>query len=153
MLTVRRPVYLWSALALLVASLVHALVWFAARLFAAQAAHGLDEAMRQMGQSVFWMVCALALWLIQTPRSRVTAMAQVLGCALLVCVVGSVMAFNNLTSTQNFEFSLNNMLIFTVVAVPMIALQLILALPSAALFQQLLLMHPPRPAPEAQVAG
>jgi len=130
---------MWCPLALLAAGVVHGVLWYLARAIAAQSEQAAGDAVRQVGLSVFWMVCAAAVWQIHSPRKRVHAVIQVLAAALLVGLLGSVMAFANLTSTQNFEFNLNNALIFTVVALPMIASQIILALPSAVLFQQILL--------------
>ncbi|UDF03858.1 hypothetical protein [Asticcacaulis sp. AND118] len=149
MLTARRPLFLWFVLALLAATLLHACVWFAARLFAAQGFLAAAEGARQMGLSLFWMVCTASLWLIQGPKNRFHAVLHVLGCAFLVCALGSFMAFSNLTFSQNFEFSLKNMLVFGLVAVPMVVSQVLLALPSAILFQMILLGRPPRLTDEA----
>ncbi len=144
LLTARRPLFLWFSLALLAASILHACVWFAARVFAAQGLLAAPEGARQMGLSLFWMVCATSLWLIQGPKNRLHAVGHVIGCAFLVCSLGSVMAFSNLTLSQNFEMSFSNLLVFALVAVPMVASQVLLAVPSAVVFQLILLKRPPQ---------
>jgi|GEM_PF-1015227 len=152
LLTARRPLFLWFALALLAASVLHACVWFAARFFAAQGLLAAAEGARQMGLSLFWMVCAAALWLIQGPKNRLHAVGHVVGCAFLVCSLGSFMAFSNLTLSQNFELSFSNLLVFSLVAVPMVASQVLLAVPSAVLFQMILLKTSPKAAAGAHGA-
>jgi len=150
LLQTRKPFVMWCPLALLASGAVHGVLWYLTRAIAAQGEIAGGDSVRQIGLSVFWMVCAAAVWQIKSPRKRLHAVGQVLIAALLIGLLGSVMAFINLTLTQNFELSLNNALIFAVVALPMVVSQLIVALPSAVLFQQILLKRPALVGPDAE---
>ncbi|MDC7682830.1 hypothetical protein PQU92_06055 [Asticcacaulis sp. BYS171W] len=147
MLTVRQPSYLWVVIALAAASVVHAVAWFVARATVLPVPEALHETQRQVMLALFWMVCVSALWMIQAPKSRLKALLHVLGCAFFVCLLGSIVAFTNWMVAQNVGFDLTNLTTFSFYALLMILGQMFLSLPSAALFQQVLLA-PQREAPD-----
>ncbi|MFT4090591.1 MAG: hypothetical protein QM645_07660 [Asticcacaulis sp.] len=135
----RTPAFPWIVTGLLGALSLHGLAWFFSRVYAVPLAEALHETQRQVMLALFWMVCAIALWSMHPPKSRLTALFHIMACAFVVCFLGSGVAFFNWMVSQNVAFDGQNLLIFSGYALLMILGQLFLALPSATLLQQIVL--------------
>lgn len=145
MLHFRKPRLPWIVTALIGAGSVHAIAWFVGRVAAsAELGDALMETQRQVILALFWMVCATAIWMIRPPKSRFSALLHVLGCAFFVCFLGSMVAFVNWMVGENIGFNIDNLTTFSLYALLMILAQLVLAVPSAALLQQIMLTRPPK---------
>lgn len=135
----RSPAFPWIVTGLIGALALHALVWFLTRAFALAWPEALQETLRQALLAVFWMVCPIALWSMQLPKSRLSALLHIMTCAFVVCLLGSAVAFVNWMVSENIGFHTDNLLPFSAYALLMMLGQLSLAMPSAALLQQVLL--------------
>lgn len=140
----RPPAFPWIITGLIGALSLHGLAWFFSRAFAASPAEAFMETQRQVILALFWMVCAIALWMMHPPKGRMTALFQIMACAFVVCLLGSAVAFFNWMIAQNVPFDATNLLVFSWYALLMMLGQLFLALPSATLLQQIVLA-PDRP--------
>jgi hypothetical protein len=117
------------------------MVWLVTRLLARLSLEeALFDTQSQMMLSLFWMVCVIMIWSIKQPRSRFMAIGLTLLCAFFVCFLGSVVAFVNWTLAAQTGFSFDNLIAFGMYALLMILAQVFLAIPSAALLQQILLV-------------
>jgi cytochrome bd-type quinol oxidase subunit 2 len=133
-LRLRRPDGLWLALAGVAALCAQGAVWLAARALAGDA-NAAVEAARQMALAPGWMVCALILWKIRPPSSRLHAVASVFLCALAVTVLGSLAALARLVLLDNYPASQELLSSFTLLSLVLLVGHLALALPAMLVMQ------------------
>jgi len=134
----RPPAFPWIITGLICALSLHGLTWFISRILSGPA-EALEITLRQVLLALFWMVCAILLWAMRLPKNRLVALIHIMACAVVVCVLGSGVAFFNWMVAQNVAFGGQNLLLFSGYALLMMLGQLFLALPSAALLQQIVL--------------
>ncbi len=143
-LEIRRPETTWMLTGVLVTLCLHGLLWW---VFSGIVS--LNEPVRQSRQvmisALFWMIGALAWWKYRLPQSRLHAVMSVLGCVLLVAIVGTVFAFLALVF-RGVVFDHQVTTTFSLLGGVLLIAQLILALPSSLVLQGLVLR---RRAPEA----
>lgn len=126
--------------ALLLGVAAHAIVWFLLQTLLGQTVGAAwYDAKRQGFLSLTWMICALAYWTLNTPRSRKSATFQVLLAALLVTLAGSIGAFFKMWLGPQSV----NVLGFWFYGLWVAASQLILSVPSALALQALALRKTP----------
>ena len=85
-----------------------------------------------------WMVCAIAWWKMKVPQSRLHAVFTVLLTALAVALGGTGVHFIGLLF-KGVLFDRREMVGFVLMSAVLLVAQLILAVPSAVLMQQLVL--------------
>ncbi len=85
-----------------------------------------------------WMVCAIVWWKMKTPQSRLHAVFTVLLSAFAVALAGTAVRFIGLLF-QGVLFDKRVLITFSLLSAVLLVAQLILAVPSAILMQQLVL--------------
>lgn len=136
-LEIRRPETTWMLTGVLVTLCFHGVLWW---LFSGLVS--LNEPVRQSRQvmisALFWMIGTLAWWKYRLPQSRLHAVFSVLGCVLLVALVGTVFAFLALVF-RGVIFDRQVTTTFSLLSGVLLVAQLILAVPSAVVLQALVL--------------
>jgi cytochrome bd-type quinol oxidase subunit 2 len=133
-LRLRQPDGLWLVVAGAIALCVHGAVWLAARILTGDAG-AVAEALRQMALALGWMACALILWKIRPPTSRLHAIASVFVCALAVTVLGSLAALARLVVIDHYAASQELLSSFTLLSLVLMIGHLVLALPAMLVMQ------------------
>jgi hypothetical protein len=134
----RKPVTTWNITAVLLALVLHGIMWFVVRLVFGDS-EAVSAAQGQMILALMWMIGAIAIWWINLPPSRLHAVLMVLGCALFVTMLGSGVAlikFILLDGTRATQELLSSFLIWGGL---MVLAQIVLAVPSAILLQMVAL--------------
>ena len=134
-LQVRTPETRWLVLAAVIALCLHGLCWYVTRLLMGDGAEALAETQRQMCLALAWMVCALIMWKISLPPSRLHAVLTVLTCALFLALLGSGAAFIKLVVVDHAMVNEKLISSFLVLGGLLVAAQLVLSVPSAILLQ------------------
>ena len=93
-----------------------------------------------------WIVCAIVWWHMKTPQSRLHAVVTVLLTALAVGLAGTIVRFVGLLF-QGVLFDHRVLVTFSLLSAVLLVAQLMLAVPSAILMQQLVLRRT-RPMPD-----
>lgn len=118
--------------------ILHGVCWFVAKLL-----WGDDEALantqRQMVLALGWMVCALAMWRMAPPPTRLHAYVTAMVCALFLSVLGSVAALLKLLFVDGASLNGKFLSSFAMLGGLVMVAHFLSALPSAALLQGLAL--------------
>jgi len=130
----RKPVTTWNITAVFLALVAHGVMWFVARLVFGDS-QAVSAAQGQMILALMWMIGAIAIWWINPPPSRLHAVLLVLGCALFVTVLGSVVAFMKFTVLDGGRATQELFSSFIIFGGLMVLAQMGLAVPSAILLQ------------------
>jgi len=85
-----------------------------------------------------WMVCAVVWWKMKMPRGRLHAVSSVLVSALAVSLAGTVISFLGLL-VKGVMYDHQTLKRYLIYYALLVIVQLILAVPSAVLMQQLVL--------------
>ena len=93
-----------------------------------------------------WMACTVAWWKMKPPQSRLHAVVSVLVCAAAVALAGTILGFIGLVF-HGVLFDRRELRGYSLLFGLLLIVQLILAVPSAILMQQVLLRRPAQPAP------
>ncbi|MDI7776051.1 hypothetical protein [Asticcacaulis sp. EMRT-3] len=133
-LHLRQPETPWLIAATAAALCLHGALWFVARTLAGDAAAG-GEACRQMVPALGWLICALVVWKVFAPSSRLHAVFSAWGCTLAVVVLGSLAALIRLVLLQGYAPSHELLSSFSMLSLMLVLAQLIMALPSILLLQ------------------
>ena len=134
-LTIRMPETRWMILAAVIALCLHGLCWYATRTLMGDGPEALAETQRQMCLALAWMVCALVMWKISLPPSRLHAVLTVLTCALFLTVLGSAAAFIKLVLVDHAVVNGKLISSFLTLGGLLVVAQLVLSIPSAILLQ------------------
>jgi hypothetical protein len=134
----RKPVTTWNITAVFAALVLHGIMWFAARLLFGDN-QAVSAAQGQMILALMWMIGAIAIWWIKLPPSRLHAVLLVMGCALFVTVLGSVVAFMKYTVIDGGQATQELFSSFIIFGGLMVLAQIALAVPSAILLQMVAL--------------
>lgn len=133
-LSFRKPDKTWMLTAGIAALCLHGLLWFVAGTLYGNA-DALAETQRQMVLAVFWIVCAVILWKIAVPASRLHAAMGVLTCALFVTVLGSVAALVKLWLVDHAALTKDLLTSFGLLSGVMGLVQMAIAVPTAFVLQ------------------
>ncbi len=133
-LAYRKPATTWMITSAFLSLLLHGICWFLAKKI-----WGDDEALansqRQMMLALGWMVCALAMWRISPPPSRLHAYVTAMVCALFLSVLGSVAALLKLVFVDQAPLNGKFLSSFAMLGGIVMLAHFMSALPSAALLQ------------------
>ncbi len=139
----RKPPIRWMIIAGIAALCLHGIAWFATRVLAGDGAAAWGETQRQMALAIAWMVCALVLWMINPPVSRLHATLSVLLCALFVILLGSAAALVKIVYVEGAQLSSRLLSSFGLLGGILMLSQLALAVPSAIALQMVALVRRP----------
>ncbi len=138
-LTFRKPEKTWMLLSGIAALCLHGALWFVAQSVFGGDSDAMSETQIKMVLAVSWIVCALVLWKIGMPASRLHAVLSVLTCALFVTGLGSVAALIKLIFIDRAEPTHELLSSFGLLSGLMLLAHLALAAPTAILLQGLAL--------------
>jgi ABC-type glycerol-3-phosphate transport system permease component len=149
-MTLRLPTLELRNTAWMLGGIVVTLCLFGALWFFVSHLVNLEEAATEswvvMISGLGWMVCPLVWWKTRPPQSRLHAVFFVLLCALVVALAGTALGFIGLLF-HGVLFDRRELRGYSLLFSVLLIVQLILAVPSAALMQQLVLRRI-RSAPE-----
>ena len=134
-LNFRKPDWTWMLLSGVAALCLHGGLWFIAWSVFGGDGEALSETQRQMVLALFWIVCAIVLWKINLPPSRLHAILGVLTCVLFVTVLGSVAALVKLILVDKAEMTKELLSSFGLLSGLLFLAQMALAVPTALLLQ------------------
>ncbi len=136
-LELRTPNLRWMLMGCLATLCLFGLLWFVVSQLV-----NLDQAATQsrvvMISSLGWMVCTLAWWKMKPPSSRLHAVFGVLLCALVVALAGTAFSFAG-QLVQGTLLDHRVLRVFSILSGALLIVQLILAVPSAVVLQQVVL--------------
>ena len=144
-LELRTPAITWMLSGVLITLCLFGVMWFLiSHLIRLEQPASQSEVVMISGLG--WMVCTIVWWKMKTPQSRLHAVFTVLLCALAVALAGTAFSFAGLL-VQGVLFDRRVLRIFSLFSGVLLVVQLILAVPSAVLMQQLVLRRA-RPTPD-----
>jgi len=130
----RTPELRWMLTAAALALCVHGLCWYLLRRIMGDS-DALVETQRQMWLALGWMVCALILWKMSPPPSRLHAVMSGLTCSLFLAVLGSAAAFLKLVLVDHAVIDGRLLSSFLTLGGLLVVAQVALSLPSAIVLQ------------------
>ena len=144
-LEIRRPATSWMLGGVVVTLCLFGLLWF---LFShlVSLEQPVTQSRTVMISGLGWMVCTLVWWNMKPPRSRLHAVFTVLLGTLAVALAGTLVRFVGLLF-QGVLFDHRVLVTFSILSGVLLVAQLVLAVPSAVLMQQVVLRRV-RPAPD-----
>jgi hypothetical protein len=144
-LELRQPNTTWMLVGVLVTLCLFGVLWF---LFSHLVS--LDQPVTQsrvvMISGLGWMVCTIVWWKMKPPHTRLHAVITVLLSALAVAAAGTLVRFISLLF-QGVLFDKRVLVTFSLLSGVLLVAQLILAVPSAVLMQQVVLRRAQPQAP------
>jgi len=144
-LELRTPNLRWTLLGIAATLGLFGLLWFVVLHLVS-----LDQPQTQsrvvMISGLGWMVCTVVWWKMKAPHSRLHAVFAVLLCALVVAMAGTAFRFAGLL-IQGVLLDHRVLRIFSILSGALLIVQLILAVPSAVLMQQIVLRRARPPVP------
>ncbi len=136
-LELRKPDTTWMLLGLLITLCLFGVLWF---LFSHLVS--LDQPVNQsrivMVSGLGWMVCTIAWWKMKAPQSRLHAVFTGLLSTLAVALAGTLVRFIGLLF-QGVLFDRRVLVTFSLLSGVLLVAQVVLAVPSAVLMQQIVL--------------
>ena len=144
-LELRRPNTSWMLGGLLSTLVLFGLLWLVFSHLVTRDQPDIQSRM-VMVSGLGWMVCALVWWKMKVPQSRLHAVFTVLLCALVVALAGTVVHFVGLLF-RGVLFDRRVLVTVSMVSGLLLMAQLILAVPSALLMQQIVLRRADPQAP------
>ena len=140
-LELRQPLLPWMVTGSVAALGLYGLLWFLLGSFVSLEQPGI-ETRQLMISGVFWTIAVLALWRLNVPRSRLHAVMSVLTCVVAVGALGTFVS----VAVQAIQGAvINKALIanYLILGGALLLAQLFLAIPSAIILQQIVLMRLP----------
>ena len=135
----------WMLTGVLVTLCLFGLLWFVLSQLV-NLDHAVDQSRVVMISALCWMIFAIVWWKMKTPHSRLHAVATVLLSTMAVALAGTVVGFLSLLF-QGVLFDKRVLMTFSVLSGVLLIAQLILAVPSAVVMQQIVLRRAEPPAP------
>lgn len=144
-LELRRPNSTWMLGGAFATLCLFGLLWF---LFShlVNLDQPIDQSRVVMISGLGWMVCAIVWWKMKPPQSRLHAVITVLLSTAAVALAGTLVRFIGLLF-QGVLFDKRVLVTFSLLSGVLLVAQLILAVPSALLMQQIVLRRAEPPAP------
>jgi len=133
----RRPDLTWMLLGVLITLCLFGVLWF---LFShlVNLAQPVSQSRVVMISGLGWMVCSIVWWKMKPPQSRLHAVITVLLSTLAVAAAGTLVRFVGLLF-QGVLFDRRVLVTFSLLSGVLLVAQLILAVPSAVVMQQIVL--------------